>query len=127
MTIETTIDAFVDGETVDASALDAALASAEGRAYLFDALSLRRLAQDATADVAAPAPLSRARTLHFSARAAAVAIGLLGLGYAAGARDRVVTVVDAPTANAQAEPAPEPTRVIELTPGVNWHESKGGD
>ena len=126
MNIDTTIDAFVDGETVDASALDAALASAEGRAYLFDALSLRRLAQDATADVAAPAPLSRARTLHFYARAAAVAIGLLGLGYAAGARDRV-TVIETPTANAQAEPAPEPTRVIELTPGVNWHESKGGD
>ena len=124
MTIEETIDAFIDGETVDAIALDAALASPSGRAYLFDALALRRLMSSEPAVVAAPA--SRARTLSFYARAAVVAFALVGLGYAAGVRvDRAQP--DVPTTTAQISDAPEPTRVIELKPGVNWHESKGGD
>ena len=127
MTIEHDIDAFIDGETVDAAALDAALASAEGRAYLLDALALRRLMSDTPAAVAAPP--ARRRALLFYARAAVVALGLLGLGYAAGARTGGTpeSTAGAPTPNAQASDAPEPTRVIELTPGVNWHESKGGD
>ena len=127
MTAEHAIDAFVDGDTVDAGALDAALASVEGRAYLIDALSLRRMMNDAPAGGAIDAP-RRARPLHFYARAAAVAIGLLGLGYAAGARDAAVggdMSVAAATAQA-ADAPPEPTRVLELKPGVNWHESKGG-
>ena len=124
MTIETTIDAFVDGETVDAVALEAALASPSGRAYLFDGLALRRL-MSTTPDVIA-APVSSARTLSFYARAVVVAFALVGLGYAAGTRvDRATA--DAPTSTAQLSDAPEPTRVIELKPGVNWHESKGGD
>jgi hypothetical protein len=124
MNIEQPIDAFIDGEIVDMAALDAALASTEGRAYLFDALALRRLMQDEAA--VAVAPRTPTRTLQFYARAAVVAIGLLGAGYFAGSRDRVVTI-DAPATTAQAEQAPEPTRVIELKPGINWHETKGGD
>ena len=129
MSTETIIDAFIDGESVDTPSLEAALAAADGRAYLFDALALRRLMQDATPEstAAAPAAPVRSRTVTFYARAAVVGIGLVALGYAAGSRDRVVTVIEQPTPNAQAEAAPEPTRVIELTPGVNWHETKGGD
>ena len=129
MNIEHAIDAFIDGETVDTQALDAALASAEGRAYLFDALALRRLTHDMPADASlAPQPAAvRPRTLTFYARAAVVAIGLLGAGYFAGSRDRIVTTIESPTTPAQVEQAPEPTRVIELTPGINWHETKGGD
>jgi len=43
MTIEETIDAFLDGERVDVLALEAALASTEGRTYMFDALGIRQL------------------------------------------------------------------------------------
>lgn len=127
MNIEQAIDAFIDGETVDAPALDAALASAEGRAYLIDALTLRRMMSDTPAAVATPP--ARKPALLFYARAAVVAFGLIGLGYAAGARNGGTpeSTAGAPTPNAQASDAPEPTRVIELTPGVNWHESKGGD
>ena len=123
MNIDQAIDAFIDGETVDAEALDAALASAEGRAYLFDALALRRFMHDEPAAAAPPKP---ARALQFYARAAVVAIGLLGVGYAAGSRDRAAAPLETAT-TAQTEQAPEPTRVIELKPGINWHETKGGD
>ena len=124
MNIEYTIDAFLDGETVEPAALDAALAAAKGRAYLIDALALRQLMSDAPAAVA---PVRRRPALLFSARAAVVALGLVGLGYAAGARsitpeDPVIT-----TSAPQSVAPPEPTRVVEFKPGVNWYESKGGD
>lgn len=124
MNIEYTIDAFLDGETVEPAALDAALAAAEGRAYLIDALAIRHLMSDAPTAVA---PVRRRPTLLFSARAAVLAIGLVGLGYAAGARTTTPDEIVAPASSAESVAAPEPTRVIELKPGVNWHESKGGD
>ena len=82
MNIEYTLDAFLDGETVAPAALDAALAAAEGRAYLIDTLAIRQLMSDAPVAVA---PVRRRPTLLFSARAAAFAVGLVGLGYVAGA------------------------------------------
>ena len=124
MNIESTIDAFLDGETVAPAALDAALAAAEGRAYLIDALAIRQLMSDAPA---AAAPVRRRSALHFSARAAVLALGLVGLGYAVGARSTTPARITMPTRSAQSVALPEPTRVIELRPGVNWHESKGGD
>ena len=91
------------------------------------ALTLRRMMSDAPAAIAT-AP-RRKPALLFYARAAVVAIGLLGAGYAAGSRTAATPTVTSapPVRNADAAEAPEPTRVIELTPGVNWHESKGGD
>ena len=124
MTIEETIDAFLDGETVQPSALDAALGATEGRAYLIDALALRQLMSDSPAAVV---PVRR-QPLRFSARAVVVGFALVGLGYLAGARttpSEQATVV--PTSTAESVAPPEPTRVVELKPGVNWHESKGGD
>jgi hypothetical protein len=124
MTIEDTIDAFLDGETVPPSALDAALAATEGRAYLIDALALRQLMSDAPAAVA---PVRRRSPLFF-ARAAVAAFALLGLGYVAGARTTPLEQVNVvPTSTAESVAPPEPTRVVELKAGVNWHESKGGD
>lgn len=120
MTIEDTIDAFVDGETVDTSSLDAALASPEGRAYLIDALALRRLVDSTEPQ---PAALHRpASRLAMLARAAAIAVAFAGLGYAAGlTQDRRAPE---PVSAIQTIAPPEPTRVIELT---DWQESKGGD
>ena len=97
MTIEYTIDAFLDGETVAPSALDAALAAAEGRAYLIDALAIRQLVSDAPAAVM---PARRRPVRWFSARAAILALGLVGLGYAAGARNATPHHVVIPTKQA---------------------------
>ena len=124
MNIEDTIDAFLDGETVEPAALDAALAASEGRAYLIDALAIRQLMSEAPAPVA---PARRRPTLLFSARAAVLALGLVGLGYAVGARTTTPEAIAVPTSSAENVAPPEPTRVIELKPGVNWQESKGGD
>ncbi len=124
MKIESTIDAFLDGETVPPAALDAALAAAEGRAYLIDALAMRRLLSD---QPAAAAPVRHRGALFSYARAAAVVLALVGLGYAAGAGAPLREPLAVPTCSAQSVAPPEPTRVIELQPGVNWHESKGGD
>ena len=126
MKIEDTIDAFVDGENVDTASLDTALAVPEGRAYLIDALLLRGLMQDAPAEASSvkhPASWS----MLGLARAAVIALAFAGLGYFAGARTESPAHVELPTNAADNIAPPEPTRVIELTPGVNWHESKGGD
>ena len=124
MTIESTIDAFLDGETVGPAALDAALAAAEGRAYLIDALAMRQLLLDQPAAVA---PVRRRGGWLSYARAAGVVLALLGLGYAAGVRTPPREPLVVPTNSPQSVAPPEPTRVIALEPGVNWHESKGGD
>lgn len=126
MKIEDTLDAFVDGMTVDPHALDAALASAEGRAYLLDTLALRGLMRDEPIETAAPKRQSSWSLLGL-ARAAVIALAFAGLGYVAGTRTEAPGRVEIPTNAAENVAPPEPTRVIELTPGVNWHESKGGD
>ena len=124
MTIEDTIDALVDGETVEPAALNAALAAAEGRAYLIDALAIRQLMSEAPV---AAAPARRRSALLVSVRAAVLAAGLVGLGYAAGVRTTGPETIVMPTGSAETAAPPAPTRVVELTPGVNWQESKGGD
>ncbi len=125
MNNESTIDAFLDGETIESSALDTALAEPTGRAYLIDALALRQLMVDSTKLDAMP--VQRRSTLLSYASAAAIALALVGFGYAAGVRKATPETSSMPTNAVQHIVAPEPTRVIELRPGVNWHESKGGD
>ncbi|MEX2273595.1 MAG: hypothetical protein WD690_19170 [Vicinamibacterales bacterium] len=125
MTIENTIDAFVDGAIVDTTALDAALASSDGRAYLFDVLALRQTMQTSMPAAAVRVTRIRRPFLRY-ASAAVVALALVGAGYAAGLRQAPAAEVTAANTSDGARP-PEPTRVIELTPGVNWHESRGGD
>ena len=83
------LDAFVDGESVDPSALRQALADEAGRDYLIDAWLLRDLVQEELADdeVATPARTA-ARTATPPRRrwlaAAAVAVLCLTGGYFAG-------------------------------------------
>jgi hypothetical protein len=74
------------------------------------------------------APLRRRSSFLFCARAAVLAAALVGLGYAAGARSGTPEPDSSNATNAAVSiTAPEPTRVVEFTPGVNWQESKGGD
>ena len=121
------IDAFIDGERVDANALKAALADTAGRDYFVDVWLMREAvvregAADAAPPAAAPVPMPR-RDLRRWATAAAIAFALIG-GYAVGSRTAggvtaPVPPVQTPAITASAPPAtafpvPAPTRVIQL-------------
>jgi hypothetical protein len=110
------IAAFVDGERVDTDALKLALGDAAGRDYLADIVSLRDAVRlpDPAMTAVAPASVNARRWL---AAAALVVVGL-GTGFAIGHRVAL--------ADASVSAAPAPNRVIELKPGVNWHETGGG-
>jgi hypothetical protein len=110
------IAAFVDGERVDAEALKLALGDAAGRDYLADIVSLREAVRlpDPAMTTVAPAAMNTRRWL---AAAALVVVGL-GTGFAIGHQFA--------RTGASATAAPTPNRVIELKPGVNWHETGGG-
>jgi hypothetical protein len=123
------IDAFMDGERVDAAALKRALSEDEGRDYLVDAWLLREGVHEdmALEPAAAPAP-ARTRVVRPWLIAAAVMLCLVG-GYAAGYRTANLWSPAAPTAAGNQEaatsqpavavpqtafPAPTPTRVIQI-------------
>ena len=129
------IDAFIDGERVDANALKAALGEPAGRDYFVDVWLMREAVQgegaaDASSLVAAPVVGPRREARRWMV-AAAIAGALIG-GYAIGHRTGGVTAPPATTPAitvsappASAFPAPPPTRVIQLDfhPGT----SAGGD
>jgi hypothetical protein len=123
------IGAFVDHERVDPIDLKAALSTDEGRQYLVDLIALRETAADAflTAPAATMSarPVSAARSwLRPVASAAAILIALTG-GYVAGQRAQHAAPVQNPSAtsiDAAHMPAPRPTSIIKLQPGVDWHE-----
>ena len=128
------IDAFVDGQRVDADAIKRALADPEGRAYMIDAWLLREAVQEnetgASHALSAPAPRSVKSAPRWLV-AAAITGSLLG-AYTTGritAPQPPVAVVP-PTATAVAQPSPAfpvpaATRVIQL----EFHASTttGGD
>ena len=130
------IDAFIDGERVEANALKAALSESAGRDYFVDVWLMREAVQrEGAADaapVAAPAVMPR-RDLRRWATAAAIAGALIG-GYAIGYRTSGETApavpVQTPAITVSAPPAgafpvPPATRVIQL----DFHPatSAGGD
>jgi hypothetical protein len=127
-TVIDVIEAFADGEAVDPSALDAALADPAGRAHLLDVLALRALVGG---DAAARPAVLQASVIATSSRGAwarwiplASGIAIIGgiTGYLAGAR----TTAAAATETAVSSPAPPPTQVIQLRNGVDWTEHAGG-
>jgi hypothetical protein len=117
------IDAFIDGQRVDVSAIKRALADPEGRAYLVDAWLLREVVQEDETRPASAATEPRRRSGKSGQRwllAAAITVSLLG-GYATGrfgGRPAPLFVAP-PTTTAvaqpsQAFPVPAPSRVIQL-------------
>lgn len=113
------ISAFIDNEPFDPQALANALGDPNGRDLLIDFIALRLVvAADVTEDLR-PTRVAT-RTLRRILAAAAILLALGG-GYAAGHRMALgtsrVTASDA---------APPPTRVIELRPGIEWHQTSGG-
>jgi len=132
------IDALIDGEWVDPGALRIALAAPAGREYLIDALTLR---EGVSARIETPAiPDQRVRAASprkwlTLAAAVTVAVGAALGGYAAGSRQAASSPpagTEAASANAASAamppaPAPSPTHVIRLEPGIDWQEAAGGD
>lgn len=117
------IDAFVDGERVDAAAMKAALADADGRDYFVDAWILRESVRiDRAADIPIALPVRPARFTPWLA--AAVFAGAVGIGYAIGHLTSGVVppapgqapgvAVTAAAPPAGAFPVPAATRVIQL-------------
>ena len=121
------IDAFVDGERVNADALKSALADPAGRDYLIDVWMLREAAQGEPVrehKVAVPQVVRPARGASWWLVAAAFAAALVG-GFAGGqifARRAPVATIGAPEIAATPSatpkggpfPVPVPTRVIQL-------------
>ena len=129
------LDAFVDGEAVDPSALKLALSDAAGRDYLVDAWLLRGLVQDELAsESVTPRPRPRSSSRSWLIAASLAGVCLAG-GYLAGARFAgVLGPQPAPAARTDAvSPSPPPsstvpaaTRVIRLELDPNWKETVGG-
>jgi hypothetical protein len=122
------VAALADGEDVDANALKEALADPAVRDYLVDLVALRQ----AVGRLNEQSPLRWRERGSFSSRVAwlSVAAALISLtaGYVVGQRS--VEAAPAPAVETVvhlegAEPAPRPTRVISLRPGVNWTEKAG--
>lgn len=128
------ISAFVDGETVEAEALGAALAGPGGREALMDFIALRSALE---ADALRPSAefyaamgeaLAPRRPRHLAAAAllaaalVLAAAGLWRLGAGTGGAPTVRTSPAAVTATGESRPKPpDVMRVIRFTPGVDWH------
>lgn len=122
------VAALADGESVDPNALRAALDEPAVREYLVDLIALRQSVRTMP-----ELPPAQWRERSFPSRvgwiaaAAAVAMSLTA-GYMAGQR----TVQAAPMPSMETfidlgmdAPAPKPTRIVPLRPGVNWTERAG--
>jgi hypothetical protein len=119
-----TIDAFLDGEVVDAHALRGVLDEPSARDYLIDALRLRQLTRELEPErFAGPGTTARPLVRRIRWLAAGVLLAIsAGAGYAYGqggrtdAPESVVIAID----GRAAPPPPAPTRHIRFEPGVNW-------
>jgi hypothetical protein len=134
------IDAFVDGERVDAAALKRALSEDEGRDYLVDAWLLREGVQDAmVSDAAVLAASTRSQGRRSWVVAAAAAVLCLVAGYVVGYRtagqagpvassNKDAAPVAAGARQTPASfPVPVPTRVIQIEFGADPAAGRGGD
>ena len=134
------IDAFVDGERVEAAAIKRALSEDEGRDYLVDAWLLRESVQDDMAVVpAASAPrrrLPRHRPWIFAASAALVCLAAgFGAGYQVAGRAVSAPLqitgslpgTVAPVTGSGAFPVPAATRVILVDFAASAPLVGGGD
>jgi hypothetical protein len=129
------IDAFVDGERVDAPALKRALADEAGRDYFVDAWLLREGVQDDMSLDAVPhAPLRARRERGWLLALAASMVCAIG-GYVAGTRlseaprgagTGAPPVVES-TAAPSSFPAPSPTRAITVEFSTDGSAVRGGD
>ena len=123
------VEAFLDGETLERSALLQALTDPDAREHFVDLLVLRHgiAALEPSAWSAGSAARPQPRRRWWAA--AAVVILSVATGFLAGQRTVDATTnaaaVEAVAAPSNSVVAPRPTRVVALEPGVNWTESTG--
>jgi hypothetical protein len=125
------VEAFLDGEQVNAEELKHALADAEARAHLVEVLVLHQTTAEimsAKLDSAAPVRRTTSR-IRWIAAAAAIA-GSVWTGHLMGQR-AAIPVVEASAVETFVQvdtspPPPTPTYVVRLTPGVDWTDHQGG-
>lgn len=124
------VEALLDGERVAAGDLRAALEDPAAREHFVDLLVLR--AAVGVAEAAVPSTWTAAprhRKVRWLALAAALVISL-SAGYGAGRQaapvPAVAATVEAVVQASDTPVAPAPTRVITLTPGVNWVDRQEG-
>jgi hypothetical protein len=125
--LQVVVEAFLDGEVVDPSALRTALADSAARDHFIELLMIRRAtrATDYLAMCAPAASAGRPRVARWLAAVAAAALVSVSLGYAAGQRVVVATSVEAAVMVDAVPAAPPATRTITLQPGVNWTDGPG--
>ena len=122
------VAALADGEEIDASALKVALEDPAVRDYLVDLVALRQ----AIGRLNEQSPLRWRERRSLPSRvawlSAAAAVISLTAGYVVGQRSvepAPAPIVETVVHLQGAAPAPRPTRVISLRPGVNWTEKAG--
>ena len=123
------IEAFADGESVEADALKRALAVAAGREHLVDVLLVRQLVGEQSVTrpaIAPPGARTPLRRWGWIAAAAALIVASVTGGYIAGRSATGASAVGRDAHAITAGPAPAPTRVIQLENGVDWSERGGG-
>ena len=125
------LSAWIDGEPTEPAAVHQALETPEGRAFIVDVMTMRRVVEVTAARATRETPAVVARRPSWMV-AAAAALGCLAIGYGM-AR---VTAPDAPAQmntdtvhiiSEDAPSAPPPTHVIRFESGVDWRETVGGN
>lgn len=116
------VDALLDGEPVDTRALRDALEDPGAREYLVDALVLRQLTHEmAPMTLAAATPRApRREPWRWIASAAVLALVAAGGFFAGHRHDIVAPIVESSAPPDVSPPAPVPTKIIRLEPGVSW-------
>jgi hypothetical protein len=126
------VEAFLDGEVVDPSALRTALADSTARDHFIELLMIRRATRvaDCFAANLPAASTGKPRVARWLAAVAAAALASVSLGYAAGQRvvasNLAAASVEATVIVDAAPAAPPATKTITLRPGVNWTDGPGG-
>lgn len=123
------VEALLDGEAVDPRTLRRALDEPAVRDHLVELLVLREGVRMTTPSVWTDPRATAAARLRWLAAAAAVFVALTA-GYYAGQRTVIASSelrgAETFVAVESAPPAPKPTEVIRLQPGVNWTEGPAG-
>ncbi len=132
MTIEDhceTLSAWIDGEPIEPSAVHAALETSEGRAFIVESMSLRRVVEVTAVTVTRDTPAVVGRWPRWVAAAAAVLCLAAGYGMARVTSPDVPvrSQADATFISIEAPSAPQPTHVIRFESGVDWRETVGGN
>lgn len=121
--------AWVDGESSDRDEVLTALASPEGRAYVFDLMSIRRMVSvtnPAGYTIPAHTPRRLPRMVTAAAAAALCIVSGYGIAQLANRSSAIAPVVDS-RETADEPAAPQPTHVIRFETGVDWRETTGGN